>query len=117
MDRNGSIDFNELFNLTETLGVKLTKTEITQAIRELDKDNSGSLSLEEFQPWWRKVLEDRLAGKYATKPSQPTGKDATTQANRLMRIMGISKGGSAGSGTATFAKTLRRQASRETRHF
>merc|ERR1712100_836617 len=58
-DRSGEIDFSEFFLLINGLGIKLEKHEVADALSRLDKDNSGTVSYEEFQKYWRVLLQAR----------------------------------------------------------
>eukprot|EP01041_Mallomonas_annulata_P004111 gene4111-8169_t len=53
-DENGSGDLSisELSKLASILGVDFTDEELQQAIIELDKDNSGLVTCDEFVSWW-----------------------------------------------------------------
>jgi hypothetical protein len=65
------------------MGVRLTKQELTQAIQDLDQDNSGTLSLPEFAPWWRQLLEKRLKQEF--EDSEKVDCPGETQAQRSKR--------------------------------
>ena len=66
-DRSGEIDFSELFNLIKGLGIKLEKHEVADALQQLDKDNSGTVSYEEFQKYWRVLLQASAGGYLGTR--------------------------------------------------
>ena len=52
LNKNGTIDKNELNNLCKNLGDPLTKAELDCALYELDKNNSGKIEWEEFIEFW-----------------------------------------------------------------
>ena len=52
-DRSGSIDPSEFALLLEDLGVEPTPDRISFAFSQLDKNNDGGISFEEFSTWWR----------------------------------------------------------------
>jgi calmodulin len=58
-DGSGEINFAEMMQLTVQAGVKLTKAEIRIALTDLDQDDSGALSFDEFAPWWAQLLAER----------------------------------------------------------
>ena len=51
-DGGGEINVHELQLLCADLGVHLSKKEVREALKKLDKDGSSSLSFDEFFPWW-----------------------------------------------------------------
>ena len=51
-DGGGEINVHELQLLCADLGVHLSKREVREALKKLDKDGSSSLSFDEFFPWW-----------------------------------------------------------------
>ena len=51
-DGGGEINGHELQLLCADLGVHLSKKEVRDALKKLDKDGSSSLSFDEFFPWW-----------------------------------------------------------------
>ena len=51
-DGGGDINGHELQLLCADLGVHLSKKEVRDALKKLDKDGSSSLSFDEFFPWW-----------------------------------------------------------------
>lgn len=51
-DGGGDINGHELQLLCADLGVHLSKKEVREALKKLDKDGSSSLSFDEFFPWW-----------------------------------------------------------------
>jgi hypothetical protein len=54
-DRSGSIDINELANVSSQLGKRLNSKQLKAAMTEIDTDQSGEVDLEEFRTWWHGV--------------------------------------------------------------
>ena len=48
MDGGGTIEGNELHNLLEGLGIKVTEEEAEDLVNEVDADGSGVIEFEEF---------------------------------------------------------------------
>ncbi|GAB9467714.1 Fact complex subunit [Globisporangium polare] len=57
-DANGSIDARELRRLIEDLGGVLTDSDLSAALRVLDKDRNGVIDLQEFIGWWTSQAAD-----------------------------------------------------------
>ena len=53
-DGNGYIDSKEIAYLLTDLGIPVTTEKISDIMRELDIDNNGTISFDEFAVWWRK---------------------------------------------------------------
>ena len=51
-DRSGTIETRELAHLFEALGQQPDDEAIADAMKSLDKDQSGSISLDELAAWW-----------------------------------------------------------------
>merc|ERR1712100_998043 len=54
-DKQGSIDSSELGSLCADMGLQLSKAELKKAMVTLDKDSDGTISFDEFLPWWEHV--------------------------------------------------------------
>ena len=67
-DGGGDINGHELQLLCADLGVHLSKKEVREALKKLDKDGSSSLSFDEFFPWWCALSGPTTA----TAPCGPT---------------------------------------------
>lgn len=50
-DESGALDFGELKNLCQNMGLPMEDDEEEQ-LRKLDKDDSGTLDIEEWTRWW-----------------------------------------------------------------
>lgn len=62
-DSSGLIDKKEFELLLEALGAKFTDEEINLALLELDNDNSGEISKDEFIAWWtNRAINNRKSG-------------------------------------------------------
>lgn len=62
-DGSGLIDKTEFVLLLEALGAKFTPDEINLALLELDTDNSGEISRDEFINWWtNRAINNRKSG-------------------------------------------------------
>lgn len=57
-DASGSIDARELRRLVEDLGGVLTDSDLSAALRVLDKDRNGAIDLQEFIGWWTSQAAD-----------------------------------------------------------
>lgn len=51
-NKNGSIDKKELYTLSIALNNQLSPAELQDFMRAFDKDNSSSISWEEFIDYW-----------------------------------------------------------------
>lgn len=51
-DHNNNIDANEFQQLAFQLGEALTKEEVTEAIKQIDKNQDGVITFDEFYDWW-----------------------------------------------------------------
>lgn len=51
-DHNGNIDANEFQQLAFQLGEPLTNEEVTEAIKQIDKNQDGVINFDEFYAWW-----------------------------------------------------------------
>jgi len=62
-DGSGNIDRSEFELLLKALGAKFTIDEINLAINELDTDQSGEISQDEFITWWtNRAINNRKTG-------------------------------------------------------
>jgi Ca2+-binding EF-hand superfamily protein len=52
-DSSGFIDLQELKEISRQLGQDLNEEELQTALRELDTNQDGKISLEEFTAWWK----------------------------------------------------------------
>merc|ERR1711988_275955 len=59
-DKTGSIDAEELRHVCKHLGLLMTDASLHDAVKSLDKNGSGSISFDEFWPWWS-VMKERQA--------------------------------------------------------
>ena len=51
-DGGGSLDWQELKQVFEKMGRKLSEKEMDQALNEIDKDGGGDVDFDEFMKWW-----------------------------------------------------------------
>jgi hypothetical protein len=51
-DKSGALDQGEVTLLIESLGVRLNKKQLKQAMEAMDEDGSGEIDFEEFSGWW-----------------------------------------------------------------
>eukprot|EP01048_Picozoa_sp_COSAG05_P033401 COSAG05_NODE_13371_length_433_cov_0.619760_1_plen_83_part_10 len=51
-DNSGSISREELFGVAANLGVELADDELDAAMKAMDLDGSGAVSMEEFKEWF-----------------------------------------------------------------
>jgi len=58
MDKSGNVDLHELGGLMQALGISLEADEKTCMMKEFDKDNSGSISFDEFWTYMKRRSED-----------------------------------------------------------
>jgi Ca2+-binding EF-hand superfamily protein len=114
-DRSGEIDFSELFSLIKGLGIKLEKHEVADALQQLDKDNSGTVSYEEFEKYWRVLLQARRnqqgeakgssspkkAKQKKQKKTHRRGKRLTTKAHLNRGALAVVDGAGADGGGAS----------------
>lgn len=63
MDKSGNVDLHELGGLMQALGISLEEDEKKNMMKEFDKDNSGSISFDEFWTYMKRRGEDVDAGE------------------------------------------------------
>eukprot|EP01046_Picozoa_sp_COSAG06_P052999 COSAG06_NODE_9055_length_2001_cov_3.399579_2_plen_173_part_01 len=51
-DGSGSLDRDEVGELCKTMGKALSQKGIDKAMADMDEDESGLISFDEFEPWW-----------------------------------------------------------------
>ena len=56
VDDSGYLEIDEIDSVCRELGKKLSEEKLNSAMDEMDKDQSGEVSLKEFERWWRKEL-------------------------------------------------------------
>jgi Ca2+-binding EF-hand superfamily protein len=61
-DNSGSISTAEFIGLIEFLGADFSDSEVAEAIKEIDQDESGLIDREEFVRWWTNQSSSRAAG-------------------------------------------------------
>lgn len=63
-DSSGSLERNEILQLSKDLGKNWTSKDLDEAMKAMDTDSDGKISLSEFQSWWSKNKNnpDSLAG-------------------------------------------------------
>lgn len=63
-DANGSgeIDMRELGELVKAMGMRMEQEQINNAMVDLDKNNNGAISFEEFWDWFRHAAVTKTAG-------------------------------------------------------
>ena len=71
-DGNGTLDHDEIMALAMTFGIN-DQVQLEQAIAEMDTDNDGEVSLQEFMIWFRERLvgEKSSGSEFETAPAQP----------------------------------------------
>lgn len=51
-DKNANIDMTEFVELTKALGAPMSSDELEAAWGEVDNDQNGRISFDEFFAWW-----------------------------------------------------------------
>ena len=51
-DGSGSIDKDELADLSKELGAELTEDQLTNALKDLDLNGDGVIDIDEFSRWY-----------------------------------------------------------------
>mmetsp|Transcript_31320 Transcript_31320/g.28502 ORF Transcript_31320/g.28502 Transcript_31320/m.28502 type:complete len:170 (-) Transcript_31320:986-1495(-) len=51
-DKSGTIERNEVKNLAQKLGEKISDEEVDKIFRDIDTDKNNRISLDEFTTWW-----------------------------------------------------------------
>lgn len=51
-DGSGEVDADEVAQLVQNLGVKMSPCELQEAMADMDSDGSGEVEFEEFYHWW-----------------------------------------------------------------
>ncbi|GMH96970.1 hypothetical protein TrVE_jg4540 [Triparma verrucosa] len=69
VNRNGSLDVEELGVLCQKLGSQMSQNQLEASLRTLDTDNSGGIDYNEFLVWFR--------GPDPTEPPTPTNRNST----------------------------------------
>ena len=62
-DKSGAIEMEEVEELTQLLGMDLTRDEVELLVREIDKDGNGEVDFEEFYDWWTSDKESSVLKK------------------------------------------------------
>lgn len=62
MNGSGEIDMRELGLLIKGMGMRMEQEAINNAMIDLDKDNNGAISFEEFWSWFREVATGKGGG-------------------------------------------------------
>jgi Ca2+-binding EF-hand superfamily protein len=57
-DNSGEISLEELGDVVKDLGLVISVNDLSMAIDRLDADDSGSLTFEEFLPWWHALTKE-----------------------------------------------------------
>ncbi len=57
-DGSGLLDKNEVAQLAASAGKHLSAIELDAAMAEMDEDNSGEVSFDEFAQWYKRMAED-----------------------------------------------------------
>lgn len=52
IDKSGTLDVHELELLAATAGKKMSRRQLTDAMKHMDADGSGEVDFEEFKDWW-----------------------------------------------------------------
>jgi hypothetical protein len=60
-DESGTIEINELSALSQELNHELSEQELQIAFNDIDVDQDGKISLEEFVNWWKKGRKGKSA--------------------------------------------------------
>ena len=55
-DGSGTISPGELSSAVQALGVRLPKEELRKVVVDVDVDNSGQISFQEFAAWWQELV-------------------------------------------------------------
>lgn len=59
-NNTGSLDENQFKTLAESLGMELSKVETSTAFIEIDKNNDGQISFDDFALWWKEWDYDSI---------------------------------------------------------
>jgi len=70
-DHSGEIGTEELNLLLIDLGANVAPDVLKQALDKLDKDGTGSLSFEEFLPWWNQMQKQKRKDKVGEVLDKP----------------------------------------------
>lgn len=79
-NKSGEIDIRELSQMVGSLGLRISREEINNAMLDLDLDKSGAISFEEFWQWWQRASDRTNSVGRASKP--PPLADQYKQASR-----------------------------------
>jgi hypothetical protein len=61
-DKSGTLELEELSELTKSLGQELSPRELKVAMAAMDKDSSGEVDFDEFYVWWNEYVASGLGG-------------------------------------------------------
>ena len=78
VNRNGSLDVEELGVLCQKLGSQMSQNQLEASLRTLDTDNSGGVDYNEFLTWFK--------GPDESEPPTPTSKKSGTPATPMAVI-------------------------------
>uniref|UniRef100_A0A7S1FPT7 glycerol-3-phosphate dehydrogenase n=1 Tax=Corethron hystrix TaxID=216773 RepID=A0A7S1FPT7_9STRA len=77
-DGNGYIDLVEMIQVSETLGIKMTRDEAKEIFDKMDHDKNGKVSEEDFIDWWNSVGPDNELRKSLDKKFQASAEKLGT---------------------------------------
>ena len=57
-DKSGELDMAELRSVLSRMGTAVSDKKFAKLVKQIDRDKSGTISLEEFEFWWRKQSDE-----------------------------------------------------------
>ena len=90
-DGNGELNTDGVRQLCKMLHKKIDNKTLARAFREMDKDCSGAVDIEEFRSWWQKGFQQHKS-EWATPPISKLPTQDETMRHKVLHGVGLRLG-------------------------